>query len=80
MIKAKFTYAKKLSGLFASFTVLVCGGFIYSQPGAFDLNNLIRGLLIIVPAALTIGFLGYNIGKIFDGTKKKKSLTNLMNR
>ncbi len=68
----RISYAKKIGGMLACAAVLVCGGIVYTR-SVPDLNVLLYGTLVIVPAAVCMGFLGYFIGKIFDSVNKTKS-------
>lgn len=73
------TYAIKFSGMSASLTVFLCCAIIFTRTrGIIDLNTLLYALCIIVPGALIVGTLGFYIGKIFDGTKKKKKLNKFI--
>lgn len=71
-MKKKLTYSHKISGIFASLTALVCGVLIFSK-GLPDMNLLIYGLSVIIPASLCVGIAGYLIGMIFDKENKKGS-------
>ena len=79
MEEKKFTYSKKISGLLASFTAFVCSAIIFLRTqGNMSLNTLIYSLGIIISGSLIVGYLGGQIGKIFDGSKKKKKLNKFM--
>ena len=79
MAKQEFTNAKKISGMAASLTVFLCSAIIFVRTkGLIDLNTLLYSLYIIIPGAVIVGWLGYNIGSIFDNTKKKKKLNKFM--
>ncbi len=78
MVKSGITYSKKFSGMMASLTAFVCGGLIFARSSTFDLNLLIHGLSIIIPAAIIVGYLGFQIGKIFDVPRKKRSLNSML--
>lgn len=69
-------YAYKLGGLAASLTVFLCSALIFfNNQGHMNINTLIYALGIIVPAGAIVGYLGFQIGKIFDSAKKKKKLS-----
>lgn len=73
------TYAIKLSGMSASLTVFLCSAIIFARTrGIIDLDTLLYALCIIIPGAIIVGTLGYYIGKIFDGTKKKRKLNRFI--
>ncbi len=80
MIKSGITYSKKFSGMMGSLTAFICGALIFTRSSTFDLNLLLHGLGIIIPAALIVGYLGFQIGKIFDLPKKKKSLNSVLKK
>lgn len=70
----EYSYAKKIGGMLACLSVIVCGGIIYAKSiSDLDLNILLYGATVIIPASLCMGFLGYSIGKIFDSRNKTKS-------
>ena len=69
------TYSKKLSGLFASFTVIVLLGVNLFQTMSVDVSTLIFVFVKVLPIAIGMGFLGRLIGQILDNPKaygKKK--------
>lgn len=68
------TYSLKISGLMASLTAFVCTALIFLKSQTINMTVLLHALSIIVPATIVMGYLGHLIGKIFDSTKKKKSL------
>lgn len=78
MEKKTITYAQKISGMLASITAFLCTGIIFLNSSTMNMNVLLYALSIIVPATLIMGFLGNLIGKIFDSTKKKKTLNRFM--
>lgn len=43
-----------------------------------NMGTLFYTLTTVIPAALIVGTLGFYIGKIFDGTKKKKKLNRFI--
>ena len=73
-------YAKKISGMLASLTAFICTALIFYNHKVMTMATLIYALTIIVPAVVVVGYLGFQIGKIFDSTKKKKSLTSLISK
>ncbi len=69
------TYSKKLSGLFASFTVIVLLGVNLFQTMSVDVSTLIFVFVKVLPIAIGMGLLGRLIGQILDNPKvygKKK--------
>ena len=80
MSAKKISYSHKISGMLASLTAFVCTAMIFFNNRVMTLGTLIYALSIIVPAVIVVGYLGFQIGKIFDSTKKKKSLTSMMGK
>ncbi len=78
MAGKSITYAQKLGGMLASLTTFVCCCLLFLTLQSMTMNDLIYALSIIIPAALITGFLGFQIGKIFDSKKKKKSLNKFI--
>ena len=78
MAGKSITYAQKLGGMLASLTTFVCCCIIFLTIRTMTMNDLIYALSIIIPAAVITGFLGFQIGKIFDSKKKKKSLNKFI--
>lgn len=73
------TYAQKLCGMSASLTAFLCSAIIFLKTTtSMDMNTLVYALCTIVPASVIVGTFGYLIGKIFDGTKKKKKLNKFI--
>lgn len=68
------TYSMKISGLLASLTAFICTALIFFKSSTINMVMLIHALSIIIPATIIMGFLGHLIGKIFDSTRKKRSL------
>lgn len=66
----KLTYSHKISGILACSTAMICGILIFSK-SVPDLNLLIYGMGVILPASFCAGVLGFFIGKIFDSENKK---------
>ena len=77
MEEKKFTYSQKISGLLASLTAFVCSAIIFLRTqGNMTLNTLLYSLGIIVSGSVVVGLLGHYIGKIIEGSKKKKKKLN----
>ena len=73
------TYATKLGGMAGSLAVFLCCANIFIRTkGEIDLTTLLYAFKIVVPAGFVVGYLAYRVGKIFDGTKKKKKLNKFM--
>lgn len=71
----EITYTKKLSGLFASFSVIVLLGVNLFMTMTVDINTLIFVIIKVLPVAIIMGYLGSLIGGILDnpkGYEKKK--------
>ena len=71
-------YAYKISGMLASLTAFLCTALIFFNAEIITLSTLLYALSIIVPATLIVGYLGFQIGKIFDSTKKKNKLNRFI--
>lgn len=62
----KIPYKKTLSALFASFSVLAFGTLSLLNNFSMDFYSILFMLSIVIPAAISMGFIGYIMGKIFD--------------
>lgn len=72
-------YAIKFSGMLAGLTTFICCASIFVRTrGDMNMGTLFYTLTTVIPAALIVGTLGFYIGKIFDGTKKKKKLNRFI--
>ncbi len=76
----KISYQKNLSALFASSSLLAFGALSLLNHFSLDYYSILFMLSIVIPASLSMGFIGFVIGKIFDEgenfhpfQKKKKS-------
>lgn len=76
----KISYQKNLSALFASSSLLAFGALSLLNNFSLDYYSILFMLSIVIPASLSMGFIGFVIGKIFDEgenfhpfQKKKKS-------
>ena len=74
----KKKYSQKISGMLASLTAFLCTALIFFNAEIITLSTLLHALSIIVPATLIVGYLGFQIGKIFDSTKKKNKLNRFI--
>ena len=72
MSNEELTFTKKLSGLFASFTVLVMGGANLIMTMSIDFSTLVFVLTKLLPLAILMGYLGHLIGGILDNPRRKK--------
>jgi len=68
----QYCFRKKIGGMLACLAVIVCGSIIFTK-SVPDLNLLLYGATVVIPASLCMGLLGYLIGKIFDSINKTKS-------
>lgn len=68
----ELTYEKKISGLLASFSVLVLLGTNLFTTMTIDVNTLIFVIIKVVPVAFIMGYLGKLIGHILDNPKANK--------
>ena len=66
------THSKKLSGLFASFAVIVLLGANLAQTLTVNASTMIFVFVKVIPAALIMGYLGHLIGNILDKPGKTK--------
>lgn len=62
----KTTYHKTLSTLFASFSVMAFGALSLLNSFSMDFYSVMFMLSIVIPASVSMGFIGFIIGKIFD--------------
>lgn len=68
--------SSQLSGIFASFTILATGSNIFFRSKSFDFDSVMFMLKIAIPASIVAGFLGYAIGKIFEGASFSSNSAN----
>ena len=73
MAEQELTHEKKLSGLMASFSVLVLLGVNLFTTMTINVNTLFFVVLKVLPVALIMGYLGKLIGKILDNPKANKN-------
>ncbi len=62
----KISYQKTLSALFASSSMLAFGALSLLNNFAMDYYSIMFMLSIVVPVTLSMGFIGFVIGRIFD--------------
>ncbi len=68
---AELTYAKKISGLLASFAVIVMLGANIFMTMSVDFNTMIFAFTKVLPVAIVLGWLGKMIGDILDNPRGK---------
>ncbi len=66
------THSKKLSGLFASFAIIVLLGANLMQTLTINTSTMMFVFVKVIPAALIMGYLGHLIGNILDKPKKMR--------
>ena len=66
---SELTYTKKLSGLFASFSVIVLLGVNLFNTMTVDVNTLVFVFVKVLPVSIGMWYLGYLIGSILDNPK-----------
>ena len=69
---SELTYSKQLSGILASFTVIVLLGANLFTTMTIDASTMIFVLIKVLPIAFAMGFLGHMIGNILDKPKGNK--------
>ncbi|MBQ2870378.1 hypothetical protein IJE86_01620 [bacterium] len=69
---SELTYSKQLSGILASFTVIVLLGANLFTTMTIDVSTMIFVLIKVLPIAFAMGFLGHMIGNILDNPKGNK--------
>lgn len=76
----KISYQKSISALFASTSMLAFGALSLLSNFSMDYYSIMVMLSIVIPVTVSMGFIGFVIGKIFDMgedfhpfSKKKKS-------
>ena len=62
----KISYQKSLSTLFASSSMLAFGALSLLNNFSLDYYSILFMLSIVIPVSLSMGFIGFVIGKIFD--------------
>ena len=62
----KISYQKTLSALFVSFSMLSFGALSLLNNFSMDYYSILFMLSIVIPASLSMGFIGFVIGKMFD--------------
>ena len=62
----KISYQKSLSALFASSSMLAFGALSLLNNFSLDYYSVLIMLSIVVPVSLSMGFIGFVIGKILD--------------
>lgn len=72
-------YQKNLCALFASTSLLAFGALSLLNNFSMDTYSIIFMLKIAVPASLSLGFLGYAIGKMLDSNEKTEVQTQANN-
>ena len=68
----ELTFAKKLSGLFASFTIIVMGGANLIMTMSIDFSTLVFICTKLLPLSVLMWYLGNLIGNILDNPRRKK--------
>lgn len=69
---SELTYSKKISGLLASFSIIIMIGSNLVQTMTINVSTLIFVITKVIPIAFVMGFLGYYTGKILDNPKLQK--------
>lgn len=69
---SELTYSKKLSGIFASFSVIMLLGANLIFTMTVDASTMIFTFTKVLPISLAMGYLGHLIGSILDNPKKRK--------
>ena len=64
-------YTENLRLLFAVVTILVIGSVSIIKIGMVDLHSIIATAVVLVPAAVVMGYLGQRIGQIVDNPKNR---------
>ncbi len=83
----KISYQKNISALFASVSMLAFGALSLLNNFSMDYYSIMFMLSIVIPVTLSMGFIGFVIGKIFDEgenfhpfqKKKKKTVPTVDN-
>lgn len=65
-------YSHRICGMLSSLTAFICTTLIFFNSPIITMATLIYALKIIIPAVLIVGYLGFQIGKLFESKKKKK--------
>ncbi len=67
------TYTKKISGLFASFSILILLGVNLFTTMRIDVSTLVFVFVKVLPVSVVMWYLGYLIGKILDNPKSSRN-------
>ena len=64
-------YSEDVRNLFIALTILIVGGICVLKIGRIDIHAIYATGIIMVPAMIVMGFLGYKIGQIIDNPKNR---------
>ena len=64
-------YTENLRLFFVVMTIIVLGTVSIVRVGAIDMHAIITTALILVPAAVIMGYLGQRMGEIMDNPKNR---------
>lgn len=64
-------YTNNLRNLFAAITMLVIGIICFIRIGYVNLHSIVATGIVMVPAIIVMGYLGYRMGEIIDNPKNR---------
>ena len=64
-------YAENIRNFFVVVTILIIGTISIIKIGAIDAHSIIATSVVLVPAAIVMGYLGQKIGEIIDNPKNR---------
>lgn len=76
MSKKVILQRKRLSAIFASFTILIMGTASLMRSMSIDYYTVLNTMEKVIPASLIIGGLGWFMGMVLDKPKKRQSNYN----
>lgn len=64
-------YTENIKKLFIAITMLVIGTISLTKIGYISLHSVFSTAVVLVPAIVVMGYLGYRIGEIVDNPKNR---------
>ncbi len=64
-------YSENIRQIFIAVTIIVLGSICMIRIGYIDMHTICATAVILVPAIIIMGYLGYKIGEIADNPKNR---------
>ena len=64
-------YSENIRQIFIAVTIIVLGSICMIRIGTIDMHSICATAIILVPAIVIMGYLGYKIGEIVDNPKNR---------